>query len=149
MNDLFHRAADELRPLWMRMRTRVAQASHVAADETTIAMRGKATKAYIWTFLTDELTLYVFATGRSGETPKAVLGNSQGSLLCDAYTGYNHVSQVGRRLRAGCNAHARRKIHDVREVAEAEAALDLYRQLYEVERDAKKVASSARRPTSR
>jgi transposase len=137
MNDLVHRAADEARPIWLRMCTRVAASSHVAADETTIAMRGKSTKAYMWTFLTDALTLYVFATGRSGATPQALLGGSHGSLLCDAYTGYNQVSKPGHRTRAGCNAHARRKVFEASEVDEAAAALDLYRQIYEVEREAK------------
>ena len=137
MNDLFHRAADELRPLWIRMRKRIAESTHVDADETSIVQQGRSSKAYVWAFVTDSLTFYTYATNRSGNTPKAILGGSTGSLLCDAFTGYNIVARVGGRERAGCNAHARRKIFESREVDEAAAALELYRQLYEIERTAK------------
>jgi transposase len=91
----------------------------------------------VWTFVTDTLTFYAYATSRSGDTPNRILGTSSGSLLCDAYTGYNHVTRVGSRERAGCNAHARRKIFESRELEEAASALDLYRQIYETEHAAK------------
>ena len=137
MNDLFHRAADEMRPLWQRMRDRVARASHVAADETSIVLQGQQSKAYVWTFVTGQMIVYEFASNRSGETAVRVLGDSTGSLQCDAYTGYNHVSKPGRRTRAGCHAHVRRKFYEAREFPEATEALDLIRELYEVEHEAK------------
>jgi len=137
MNDLFHRAADELRPLWTRMRTRLAKASHVAADETSIVLQGQQSKAYVWTFVTGQMIVYEFASSRSGQTAVRVLGDSTGSLQCDAYTGYNYVTKPGRRTRAGCLAHARRKFYEAREFPEAAEALDLIRELYVVERQAK------------
>ncbi len=137
MNDLFHRAADELRPLWQRMRARVAKASHVCADETSIVLQGQQSKAFVWTFVSGEMIVYEFASSRSGETAVKVLGNSTGSLQCDAYTGYNQVTKPGRRTRAGCFAHVRRKFYEAREVPEAAKAVELIRALYVVEHEAK------------
>jgi transposase len=138
MNDLFHRAADELRPLWSRMRVRVRAKSHVAADETSIVMQDRSSKAFVWTFVTDDLLFYEFAISRSGETPVNVLGESTGAIQCDAYSGYNKITKPGRRTRAGCLAHARRKIFECRELPEATEALELIRDLYRIEHDAKK-----------
>lgn len=138
MNDLFHRAADELRPLWARMRVRVRAASHVAADETSIVMQDRSSKAFVWTFVTDDLLFYEFATGRSGQTPVNVLAESTGAIQCDAYSGYNAITKPGRRTRAGCLAHARRKVFECRELPEATEGLDLIRSLYELEHEAKK-----------
>lgn len=137
MNDLFHRAGRELEPLWKRLRARVAQASHVCADETSIVLQGQQSKAYVWTFITGESVVYEFASSRAGETAVKVLGDSKGTLQCDAYTGYNHVTKPGRRTRAGCFAHVRRKFFEAREVPEAAEALELIRALYQVEHEAK------------
>ena len=40
-----------------------------------------------------ELIAYVFANSRSGETPVKVLGDSEGKLVADAYSGYNKVTR--------------------------------------------------------
>ena len=86
-NDQFHRADDELRPLWLRLRKRIGAALYVAGDETSIVQQGLDQKAYVWTFVTDTPTFCADATSRSGDTPRQTLGSSSGSLLCDAYTG--------------------------------------------------------------
>ena len=70
-------------------------------------------------------------------TPKQVLGDSKGRLVVDMYTGYNAVTKPGGRLRAGCIAHARRKLFEQREHPETKDALDLISEIYRVEREAK------------
>src|SRR5207248_10372613 len=61
-----------------------------------------------------------------------------GTLVVDAYTGYNAVTGVDGRQRAGCLAHARRKFFDARgSFPEADVALDAIRDVYRVEHEAK------------
>ncbi len=138
MCDLFHRAAKELRPLYTAALALVPKAADVHADETTIRQQGLKKKAFLWDFVTPDLIVYRYALSRSGDTPKEVLGDSTGRLVVDQHTGYNAVTKPGQRVRAGCLAHARRKIYEQREHPEAKEALDLIGELYLVERKAKK-----------
>jgi transposase len=136
MTDLFHRAAELLAPLSERIIERIGRSPIVSADETPIKMQSSTKRAFIWTFLGEQLVGYVFSTGRSGDTPARVLGDSTGELVADLYTGYNKVTEPGRRNRAGCLAHARRKIFDAKENSDALPALELIRDIYVVEHDA-------------
>ena len=45
-------------------------------------------------------------------TPLAVLGGTRGTLVVDAYTGYNRVVDVDGRTRSSCLAHVRRKFFE-------------------------------------
>jgi transposase len=134
---LFHRAADELRPLHAAALALVPRAADVHADETSIKQRDREKRAYIWAFVTPELVVYRYAPTRSGDTAKQVLGESKGRLVVDQFTGYNAVTKPGQRLRAGCLAHARRKLFEQREHTEIQEPLDLIGAIYEVERGAK------------
>lgn len=138
MTDLFHRNAAVLTPLVNRLIARVKASDIVLADETTIRMQGTVKRAYLWTFVADRTITYVFSTSRSGETPAVVLGGSKGTLVVDAFTGYNKVTVAEGRTRAGCLAHVRRKFFDAREAAPAATtALEIIREIYIVERDVK------------
>lgn len=137
MCSLFHRGARELEPLYKAARALVPKASDVHADETSIRQINVEKRAYIWDFVTPDLIVYCYAPDRSGETPKRVLGDSQGRLVVDQHTGYNAITKPGKRTRAGCLAHARRKIFENSEHPEANEALDLIGAIYVVERDAK------------
>ena len=135
--DLLHRAATMLTPLYDAALALVPAALDVHADETSMRQHDRTGKAYLWSFVTPDLTVYRYATTRSGSVPEEVLGDSQGRLLVDAYTGYNAVTSTGRRTRAGCWAHARRKLFEQRAHPEMAAVLGLIGSLYRVERDAK------------
>ena len=137
INALFHRAGELVAPLVDRLFARIAASNLVLADETSMRMQRVEKKAFIWAFLGGSLIGYRFSCDRSGDTPKSVLGDSVGTLVCDAYTGYNQLTSTGRRRRAACLAHARRKIFDGKEHPEASEALDLIGEIYGVERDAK------------
>jgi transposase len=135
---LFHRGAMELRPLYNAACALVPRSPDVHADETSIRQIGLRKKAFVWDFVTPELIVYVFAQTRSGDVPKRILGDSQGRLVVDQHTGYNAVTKPGQRVRAGCLAHARRKIFEQSEHPEAKEALDLIGELYRIERNVKK-----------
>src|SRR5690606_19029546 len=138
MNDLLHRHAELLEPLGKCLTEEIAKSAVVLADETSIKLQSAKGKAWIWAFLAGNLIVYRFSPSRSGKTPRDVLGTSQGTLLVDAYTGYNSVTGVDGRERAGCLAHARRKLCEARDAGDGVAgALELIQDVYRVEHEAK------------
>jgi transposase len=137
MTDLFHRGASLLSPLAARILVRIAASEIVFADETSLKMQSSDKRAFVWTFLDEVFTGFVFSPTRSGSVPVTVLGESQGELMADLYTGYNAITVPGRRRRAGCLAHARRKVFEAKANVEAQSALDIIRDLYIVEHDAR------------
>lgn len=118
------------------------EAQACVADEASAYEVGDVealnTRGYMWTFLADNLIAYRFSATRAGKTPADVLGGTTGVLVVDAYTGYNQVTDVGGRVRAGCLAHVRRKFFDAKSSApaEAERALALILDIYRVEHEA-------------
>jgi len=149
MNDLFHRAAEVTRPLSKRIIELVAASEIVHADETPVRIQAKkkCRRGFAWTFIArpdaeaeqapPTLVTYRFSKSRSGQTPGEVLGSSTGTLVVDAFTGYNRVTQPEGRQRAGCLAHARRKFFEALSAAPiAQQALDLILDVYRVEHDA-------------
>jgi transposase len=138
LGDLIHRAAEILAPLYDRMLARIVADAHCQADETSFRLQNRPDKrGFVWTFLAGKLVAYVFSGDRSGQTPSRLLGGTTGSLLVDAYTGYNDVTDVDGRTRAGCWSHARRYLFRALEQApEARDALDMILELFRVERDA-------------
>lgn len=139
LTDLFHAAAEKLAPLYQRLLALVARSDIVQADETSMKMQRPSKRGFVWAFLSGELIAYRFAGSRSGDTPVDVLGGTQGTLVVDAYTGYNRVTDVNGRERAGCIAHVRRKFFDAMQAGTAEArhALDLILDVYRVEHEAR------------
>ena len=138
LNDLFHRAADKLQPLYDRILALVAEGWLVQADETPMLMQRPYQKGYVWTFLTDNLIAYRFSATRSGDTAAKALGGTRGTLVVDAYTGYNAVTVPEGRDRGGCLAHARRGFFDALGSAPTEArhAMDLILRVYRIEQEA-------------
>jgi transposase len=137
MCGLFHRGLSELEPIYTAALRLVPEAADVHADETSMRQQDLDKRSFLWSFVTADATVYRYATTRSGSVPVDVLGESQGRLVVDMYTGYNVVTRPGRRIRAGCLAHARRKIFEQKKHPETNEALDLIGAIYRVEADAK------------
>jgi transposase len=143
MTDLFHRTGELVAPLAARIVELIAQSEIVLADETPMPVQDARKKPYIWTFVAGNFVAYRFSLTRSGETPKAVLGGTTGTLVVDMYTGYNAVIGVDGRQRAGCLSHARRKFFQAADAAhEAKVPLELIRELYVLERQIKLAGQS-------
>jgi len=146
MNDLFHRAAKTTQPLSKRLLEIIASSEIVTADETPVKIQAKkkCKRGYAWTFTAHPddapdktLVGYRFSKNRSSKTPCDVLGSSKGTLVVDAYTGYNKVTQPEGRKRCGCLAHARRKFFDALPTAPAaREAMDQILDAYRVEHEA-------------
>src|SRR6185369_5001462 len=93
--------------------------------------------SFVWTFLSDLHTVYVYSPSRSGDTPQTVLGGTAGWLTVDGYTGYNNVTDVDGRGRGGCWSHARRHLFEAMSSApQARDGLDILIDLFLVERTA-------------
>ncbi len=140
LGDLFHRFAHLLEPLHRRILERIAAEPVVHGDETRIQVQAKkkTRRAWMWVFLTHTFVAYVFSASRSGKTPSRVLGSASGTLMVDAYTGYNEVCTPDQRERGGCLAHGRRKLFDsLRNNPAMQRGLDLILEVYLVEHEAK------------
>ena len=147
MNDLFHRAAQILSPISERLLEKIRHREVVLADETRMRMlddgTGKPKNGFYWTFLADDEVgdpdvSFVFSGDRSADTPREVLGGTSGTLLVDAYAGYNAVTGVDGRERAACHAHLRRYFHEALVTAPvAREGIDLILDIYRVEHEAK------------
>lgn len=139
LTSIFHSDAKRLAPLTARLLELVAGFEIVQADETPILMQQPNQRGYLWTFVAGDLIAYRFAVSRSGETAAEVLGSSKGTLVFNGYTGYNQVTDVDGRQRAGCPAHVRRRFFEALGAAPVEAreALDLILAVYRIEHEAK------------
>lgn len=138
LNDLLHRAASVLEAIYDALVRRVVTDPHCQADETSFRLHNRPEKrGFVWTFLAGKQVIYTFSGDRSGQTPSRLLVGTTGTLVVDGYTGYNEVTAVQGRTRAGCWSHARRYLFKALDQApEARDALDMILILFRVERDA-------------
>jgi hypothetical protein len=83
------------------------------------------------------LNVFDFTVSRHRDGPDLMLAAFTGTVLGDCYSGYQGIvlRSEGRIRRAACNAHARRKFFDAREVYPLESSLVLakFQQLYDIE----------------
>ena len=117
--------------------------SHVlAADETPVnvqvAGRRQCARGYFWGYVGDQDEVaFEFSMGRGSETPTRALRDFvKGVLLCDAYAGYDELERSKPQLvRAGCMAHARRKVFEAKDLDPDRALILLawIRLIYDVE----------------
>ena len=126
------------------------------ADETTVKLldpgAGKTKTAYMWAYargVFDPLpgVVYNFCPGRGAQYPYKFLTGWSGTLVRDAYVGYEKSLLLGDRLDAGCMAHSRRKFDElVKANASPVAAQAIQRiaWLYRIEADARDLNTEQR-----
>ena len=143
--------ADLVEPLYELMAARVRASHVVATDDTIMPMlaKGKTANARMWVYVGDEAgpyNIFDFTLNRGRDGPKYFLKDYRNVLLADAYGGYNGVVAGNQITRAGCWAHARRKIVDAEKTAPeiAREAVELVRALYAVEHRGKSLSAAAR-----
>lgn len=95
----------------------------VQADETGWRVEGE--NWYVWAFLNSDVTLYQIENTRGSGVPKKTLTGFRGTLLTDAYQGYNAVENVEKAI---CGVHFLRHTHD--DLAEAEGASEEAREFH-------------------
>ncbi|MCZ2154491.1 MAG: IS66 family transposase [Bryobacterales bacterium] len=143
--------ADLVEPLYGLMAERVRASHVVATDDTVMPMlaKGKTANARMWVYVGDEAgpyNIFDFTLNRGRDGPKYFLKDYRNVLLADAYGGYNGVVAGNGITRAGCWAHARRKIIEAEKAAQeiAREAVELVRALYAVEHRGKSLSAAAR-----
>jgi transposase len=109
--------ADLIKPVYRRMVQRVLQSHVVGTDDTVMPMLdvGKCRQARMWVYRGDDehpYNVFDFTLSRSRDGPAKFLGDYNGTLLADAYGGYDGISIEKDIVLAGCWAHGRRKFVD-------------------------------------
>jgi len=146
-------AAEILTPLHDLMKARVLRSTVIGTDDTIMPMQapglGRTRKARMWVYVGDEdnpYTVFDFTLGRSRDGPAAFLTGYTGTLLADAYGGYDGVVVGNPITRAGCWAHARRKFVDAEasHPAIAAEAVSTIGALYAVEERGKAMDAQTR-----
>jgi transposase len=140
---LFHRTAEQLRPLYEEMKRAVRCSQYVHADETgqPVLDKDKCHRGWMWLILSQQAIVYHYSEGRGSDTAKALLGETAGNVTVDGYSGYNCLTTgTVNRVRSGCWGHLRRKVFEAMTVDvknhENREVLDLIAELYKVEDEA-------------
>jgi transposase len=144
--------AEMVRPLYDLMVRRVLESRVVCTDDTVMPMLapGKATRARMWVYVGDDdhpYHVFQFTLSRSRDGPAQFLKRYKGTLLADAYGGYDGIVVGNEIVRAGCWAHARRKFVDAEPThpAMAAEAVGMIRRLYAIEDRVQGLDAEARR----
>ncbi|MET4023280.1 transposase [Bradyrhizobium sp. S3.2.12] len=144
------RACFHLQPIANHMCRRLAMADRLFMDETTASVldpgRGQTKKGYFWAIVSDDrghsgpsppIVLFRYAPGRSGAFAEKFLDGFSG---CDAYEGYDRLTEVARRqgpwTLVHCWSHLRRRFVKLARNSKspiAEAAVRHIAQLYAIE----------------
>jgi transposase len=116
--------ADLLRPVYDLMAARVRLSGVVLTDDTVMPMQAaeKVKPARLWVYIggpEQPYDVYDFTLSRSRDGPARFLAGFKGTLVADAYGGYDGVVADQGLTRAGCWAHARRKFVDAQGSAPA------------------------------
>ncbi len=120
----------------------------VATDDTTVPVqkKGGTYKGRLWVHIGDEdhpVVVYDYTPDRSRHGPKAFFEGYGGYLQADGYSGYDNLfldSREPRIFEVGCFMHARRYFYEasLKDKGLPYEALAMIRQLYRIERQAKK-----------
>jgi transposase len=107
------RVGELLRPIGRAMAEELLRGDYLQADETPVGVqmhdgRGQNHQAYLWQYSRPGgVVIFDFQLSRGREGPKRFLGNFDGILQTDGYSGYDRVGGA-KLIHAGCWAHARR-----------------------------------------
>jgi len=142
-----------LQPLVDRLRSELKQHPVLHADETPVAMldpgAGKTRRSYLFAYRSGSgppIVVFDFCTSRSGEHARRFLGEYQGALMVDDYSGYKALFAKGV-TELGCWAHARRKFFELQAASGSPVASEAIARiaaLYRVEADTKAMKADAR-----
>ena len=142
--------SDKLKVLQDMMQSDVLGWDVLAMDETPVQVlsekdRKNETKSYMWVARGGPpgkpVILYQYHRTRAGEFVHNFLKDWQGTLICDAYGGYDAGSRKLPIRLAGCWAHVRRRFVDLAKASKGEGcaveAVEYIKQLYKIEKTAR------------
>ena len=150
------RLSKALSPLTDLMRTLALKSSVVQADETPVKMlapgQGRTSTTYLWAVLGDQqypCTTFSFTESRSRAGPAAFFADFEGTLVSDAYIGYELLDShsQGRIRIAGCHAHARRKfeeLHSLGPTRQTATVMGYFWRLFDIEDELRELSDDER-----
>ena len=145
MCDWVGKCAELLEPLVKRMHELILLSPKINTDDTKIPIKSRNRKGstyngYLWTYIDDKFNVvFDFTPNRSRHGPINFLGNYNGFVQADAYSGYDEFFRISDATEIGCNSHARRKFEYAldSDPVRAERMMVLWGRLYEIEKRAK------------
>jgi transposase len=129
-----------LEPIAERIKNEILSLKLIHSDETPWPINNnKDSDGYMWIISNQKGSHYKFEPTRSGQVIRETLGNYQGCVVSDGYSGYTQFKKEGSNIKSAlCHAHARRYFWDILETyPDCKEYIELYKTLFEVEHKAK------------
>jgi len=150
-------AADRCLPLLELLKDEIRSGPLINMDESPLQVlnepdRKNTTKSYMWVFCgTDpehRAVVYQYHPTRSGQVAMDFIGDYQGYVQSDAFSGYEQIGRKEGVIHMGCWVHARRNFVDIVKIMKndpgkasvnslSEQALEFIGNLYAIEKRAK------------
>ena len=145
-------SAELLRPLWARLSREVRLGPWLRADAASMPVMDRARRkgqvhlGHMWAYGNYETVVFEYTPDKEGATVASMLEDFAGVLLVDGATDFNLVCASDDVTRAGCWAHARRKLYEALKSHPTLAAkgLKAVRQLFVAERTVMRAAVADR-----
>lgn len=111
---------ESIKPLEQTLKDAVLEPDVIFTDDTPIPLlvkgNGRTKKARLWVYVRGgsdpPLTVYDFSRDRSQKRPLAFLGEYEGYVHADAYSGYDALFRKEAIIEVGCWVHTRRKFDE-------------------------------------
>lgn len=135
--DQLEALARVLEPGYQALHAYLLAQPSIGVDETRWPLMGKegASRWHAWSLTASNATCYRIEDGRGAEAASRVLRDFAGVAMTDGLAVYDALARKGSFVVAHCWAHVRRKFIECEAFfPQATQAIDLIRQLYEVER---------------
>lgn len=140
---------EAIRPLGEVLKRAVLERDILFTDDSIIPLQvkgnGRVKKARLWVYVRGgpgpPLTVFDFSQDRSKQRPLNFLGDYQGYIHADAYSGYDELFRKDGVIEVGCWVHARRKFDEAASSRPQEATEIMARiaGLYKLEAECKKM----------
>jgi len=145
---------EALKLLEQALKQAVLEGDILYTDDSIIPLqvkgRGKVQKARLWAYVRGgsdpPLTVYDFSHDRSKKRPLDFLGDYQGYVHADAYSGYDELFRREGVIEVGCWVHARRHFDEAVSSRKIEATEIMARigQLYKIEAECAELSPEQR-----
>ena len=146
-SDWMQATANTLHLLYDLMKKDLLSSRIIKTDDSSIKIQDRShknniRKGKITTYIGDSahpVTMFDFSATLSFDRNIAFLNEFEGTVQADAAGGFDALYADGKKVEAGCNAHSRRKYFEAEfsEQEIRECVLDIYRDLYRIEREIK------------
>lgn len=146
---------EAIRPLGEVLKQAVLESDVLFTDDSVIPLQekrlGRVRKARLWVYVRGDpeppLAVYDFSLDRSKKRPLSFLGDYQGYVHADAYSGYDELFRRQGIIEVGCWVHGRRKFDEAVSSRSREATEIMARiaRLYKVEDACREMSPEDRR----